>query len=112
MSTTHTQLPVGSSDCIDGEIRLVGGLNESDGVVEICFGRTWGRIRACDDRWNDSNARVICGQLGYLQDNGRCINIALKPSNFKETHQHTYTPLTMQRQSTLKVLTKQTEYNT
>ena len=88
MSTTHTQLPVGSSDCIDGEIRLVGGLNESDGVVEICFGRTWGRIRACDDRWNDSNARVACGQLGYLQDNGRCINIALKRSNFKETHQH------------------------
>ena len=63
-------LPVttsGGSNCSDGEIRLVGGQSQNEGVVEICFSGVWGTI--CDDGWDSSDARVACRQLGYIQGN-------------------------------------------
>ena len=44
-------------------IRLVGGINETEGRVEICLGGQWGTV--CDDQWEDVEARVVCRQLGY-----------------------------------------------
>ena len=58
----------GSSNCSDGEIRLVGGPSQSKGIVEICFGDLWGTI--CDDDWDDNDTRVVCRQLGYHQGHG------------------------------------------
>ena len=51
-------------NCSDGDIRLVGGGNEFEGRVEICFGEVWGTV--CDDFWNTANAIVVCRQPGYL----------------------------------------------
>ena len=31
--------------CIAGEVHLVGGQNEVEGRVEICFGRVWGTVQ-------------------------------------------------------------------
>ena len=48
---------------MEESIRLVGGINETEGRVEICLGGQWGTV--CDDQWGDVEARVVCRQLGY-----------------------------------------------
>ena len=54
--------------CHDGDVRLVNGREPNEGRVEVCFNETWGTI--CDHispygNWNQSEADVVCKQLGY-----------------------------------------------
>ncbi|XP_053711943.1 neurotrypsin [Synchiropus splendidus] len=43
-------------------IRLTGGRSGSEGTVEVFHAGQWGSI--CDDQWDDSDAEVVCRQLG------------------------------------------------
>ena len=49
--------------CNYDDIRLVGGLYDNEGRVELCINNTWGTV--CDDEWHDDDASVVCVQLGY-----------------------------------------------
>ena len=57
-----------STMCDDGDVRLVGGVTENEGRVEICYENHWGTI--CDDRWDTNEATVVCRQLGYGDGEG------------------------------------------
>ena len=48
----------------NGEIRLVDGLSQYEGRVQMWWNSEWMTI--CSDGWDEQDAKVICSQLGYL----------------------------------------------
>ena len=65
-----TAFPLHLGLCGDGAVRLVGsggviGTNVRKGRIELCINETWGTV--CDQSWSREDAKVVCGQLGFLQ---------------------------------------------
>lgn len=54
--------PVG---CQEGSVRIVNGLIENEGRLEVCVNRVWGSV--CDDGWDKTDAHVVCQQLGFSE---------------------------------------------
>ena len=50
-------------------MRLAGGANNNEGRVEICLSDEWGTV--CDQMWDETDARVVCRQLGRASS-GMC----------------------------------------
>ena len=65
-----------TSDCVDGDIRLVGGSTALEGRIEICFNMVWGAI--CDSSFTSGEASVACSQLGFQRAGKSCMQLDLK----------------------------------
>ena len=55
---------------MEESIRLVGGIDNTEGRVEICLGGQWGTV--CDDGWNAASAYVACQSLGIPGGETEC----------------------------------------
>lgn len=50
-------------NCTDGDVRLVGGKNSSEGNVQMCHNHAWTSI--CGNEWDVYDANVVCQELGF-----------------------------------------------
>ena len=58
--------------CVDGELRLFGGDEPTEGTVEVCQSGVWQGATICDDLWDTADAVVVCRQLGYESNGNQC----------------------------------------
>ena len=62
------------TDCVEGEVRLVGGETDSEGTIEVCLNSVWGLIT--DAGWDQNDAHVVCRQLNLPTD-GVCVCVSV-----------------------------------
>ena len=55
-------------ECESGKIRLVGGVTDSVGRLEVCGNGVWGGVCNYLQYWGPDNARVVCHQLGFSDE--------------------------------------------
>ena len=55
-------------ECEEGEVRLVGGVTNSSGILEVCANGMWGRVCNFFEYWGPESARVVCRQLGFSEN--------------------------------------------
>ena len=63
----HSLLYIDKNDTVDtscstGDVRLVGGSNDYEGRVEMCYNQMWGTIS--QNSFSDASD-IVCKQLGH-----------------------------------------------
>ena len=54
---------------MNGDVRLAGGQNSSEGRVEVCYEEVYGTV--CSNGFSIQEASVVCRQLGYSAIQGK-----------------------------------------
>lgn len=57
----------------DQSVRLIGGSNSREGIVEIAYNGRWGMV--CNTDFGQVDARTICKGLGYGDDDVSVISV-------------------------------------
>ena len=73
------------TNCSDGDVRLIGGLNKYEGTVEVCLNHVWGsvcRSTSSFNYWDVQEGHVVCEQLGYQRLGSLITNVVYKWSNW------------------------------
>lgn len=65
-------------DCNTGEIRLVGGSDNTEGRVELCIEGKWNSV--CGDHWGNSESYIVCSELGLVPSGIISVTIVLSSS--------------------------------
>ena len=52
-----------TASCKDGDLKLVGGMSETEGRLEVCFNKRWGTIDG--NGWSHTETEAACKQLGH-----------------------------------------------
>ena len=59
--------PPTDKECETGEVRLVSGVTNSSGRLEVCGNEVWGNVCNHLKYWGPDNAAVVCHQLGFSE---------------------------------------------
>ena len=49
--------------CSEGAVRLMDGVIQQEGRIEVCSNGVWGSV--CDQAWDKTDAHILCQELGY-----------------------------------------------
>ena len=55
-----------TASCTDGSVRIAGGDSLTYGRIEVCISSSWETV-CSDSFWDNTNAGVVCRQLGFFQ---------------------------------------------
>ena len=64
--SSTTDLNTKNTDCVEGEVRLINGEDESEGRIELCINHAWGTICG-SHHWATTDSNVVCKQLGHME---------------------------------------------
>lgn len=53
---------IGTSNCNNGQVRLVNGSTSTQGRLEVCYNNVWGSV--CGYNFNAVDGYVVCRELG------------------------------------------------
>ena len=55
-------------------IRLLGGDDSQEGIVEIAYNGRWGML--CDNRFTTTDAESVCEGLGFNRDDASMMSLS------------------------------------
>ena len=65
-TVSFTRFLHSGNNCDDGDLRLIGGLVDSEGTVEMCLDGGWNSL--CSRNWGDEETLMVCKQLQLPTD--------------------------------------------
>ena len=90
------------TECEHGDVRLVNGLKETQGRVEVCAYGYWAIV--CDGNWNTAATRLVCKQLGLPTEGMHVCMILYSMDNNNYYIQHLITCLVVHLDQTINCL--------
>ena len=66
------------TNCTSGDVRLVNGSSDSEGIVEVCYQGVWTTVAGNSYYWDYRDARVLCVNWDTMISVSETMIIAVK----------------------------------